>query len=87
MSYQIRTSSELLPACASCKRVCDHAGHWHAIDDGIRSSLEGNFTHTICPECARQIYPDVYRQIYSDDEDQDTPCMSARRYPGYYYNW
>ncbi|GEM_PF-6343228 len=87
MSYQIRTSSELLPACASCKRVCDHAGHWHVIDDGIRSSLEASFTHTICPECTRQLYPDVYTQIYSDDEEQDTSRMSARGYPGRYYNW
>lgn len=85
MGYQIVVSDELLPVCAACKKICDHAGNWHVVDDFIRNSLEANFTHTICPECARRLYPNIYAEMY-DDEDLDNPCSGIRSHRYCFYN-
>ena len=49
----------MLPICANCRQVRDDGGLWGRIEDylGSRSSVE--FTHAICPDCARGLYPDL----------------------------
>ncbi len=49
----------LLPICASCKQIRDDKGYWHQIENYIRDHSEAKFTHGICPECAKELYPEV----------------------------
>lgn len=57
---EVRTLSGLLPICASCKRIrSDDNSSWQAIEEYIASHSEANFTHGICPECARRLYPEL----------------------------
>ena len=51
----------LLPICASCKRIRDDRGYWNQIEEYIRKHTEAEFTHGLCPECARKLYPDLYQ--------------------------
>lgn len=60
---QIRTLSGLLPICASCKKIRDDKGYWNQIEYYIQEHSEAEFTHSICPECTKQLYP----QLYGDD--------------------
>lgn len=53
----IRTLSGLLPICASCKRIRDDNGHWHAVEVYVRDHTQADFTHGICPECSSVLYP------------------------------
>ncbi len=57
---EIKRLSGLLPICASCKKIRDHAGAWHPIEEYIASHSEADFSHGICPECAYRLYPEVY---------------------------
>jgi two-component system, cell cycle sensor histidine kinase and response regulator CckA len=50
----------LLPICASCKKIRDDRGYWKQIETYIRDHSEAEFSHGICPECARKLYPDLY---------------------------
>ena len=59
---EIKRLSGLLPICAGCKRIRDDEGNWHQIEEYIASHSEADFTHGICPECARRLYPEVYRK-------------------------
>ena len=52
-----RTLSGFLPICSSCKMIRDGEGHWQRIEIYIRDRSEAEFTHSICPECARRLYP------------------------------
>ena len=52
----------LLPTCASCKKIRDDNGCWNQIEVYIKKHSEANFSHGICPECARKLYPDVYKE-------------------------
>ncbi len=52
-----KTLSGLLPICASCKKIRDTGGSWHQIEKYIRDHSDTNFSHGLCPECARKLYP------------------------------
>jgi hypothetical protein len=56
---QIRTLSGLLPICSSCKKIRDDKGYWNQIETFIRNHSEAEFSHGICPDCARKLYPDL----------------------------
>lgn len=43
----------LLPVCAACKRIRDEQGQWQQMEIYIRDHSEADFTHGLCPECAR----------------------------------
>ena len=49
----------LLPICASCKRIRDDHGCWNDVEEYIRKHSEAYFTHGICPDCAKRLYPGI----------------------------
>jgi len=55
---RVRTLSGLLPICASCKKVRDDKGYWHQVEAYIRDRSDAEFSHGICPDCMRQLYPE-----------------------------
>ena len=57
---QVRTLRGLLPICASCKKIRDDQGYWKQIESYIRDHSEAEFSHGICPDCAKNLYPDFY---------------------------
>lgn len=57
----VNTLSGLLPICSSCKKIRDDSGYWTQIESYIRDHSEADFTHSICPDCARKLYPDIFK--------------------------
>jgi len=58
---KVRTLSGLLPICSSCKKIRDDKGYWNQIESYILAHSDAEFSHGLCPECARKLYPDFYR--------------------------
>lgn len=58
---QVRTLSGMLPICACCKKIRDDQGYWTQLEAYIQSRTEAEFTHGICPDCARTLYPEYRR--------------------------
>ncbi len=56
---QVKTLSGLLPICASCKRIRDDQGAWQPIETYIRERSDAEFTHGLCPDCIRKLYPEI----------------------------
>ncbi|MFQ5611488.1 MAG: ANTAR domain-containing response regulator [Anaerolineae bacterium] len=56
--------SGLLPICASCKRIRDGQGNWQEIEAYIHDHSEAEFSHGICPDCARKLYPDLADDLF-----------------------
>lgn len=52
----------LLPICSACKMIRDDKGYWSSIESYIGDHSEVQFTHSICPDCARKLYPDFCRK-------------------------
>lgn len=61
---QVKRLSGMLPICWHCKKVRDDKGYWNQIESYIREHSEAEFSHGLCPECAKELYPDVF------DEDE-----------------
>ena len=54
---EIKILKGLIPICAKCKKVRDDAGYWQHIETYIRERSDAQFTHGICPNCAKELYP------------------------------
>ncbi len=54
---RVKQLSGLLPICASCKKIRDDQGYWHQVEAYVRDHSEAEFSHSICPDCARRLYP------------------------------
>lgn len=55
----VKTLSGLLPICANCKKIRDDKGYWNQIEAYIRDHSEADFSHSICPECGKKLYPEL----------------------------
>ncbi len=53
----VKTLQGLLPICSACKKIRDDAGYWKQIEEYISTHSEVDFTHSICPECIKKLYP------------------------------
>jgi len=58
---QVKQLSGFLPICASCKNIRDDKGYWNQIESYIKEHSEAEFSHSICPDCAKKLYPDLDR--------------------------
>ncbi len=61
---QVKKISGLLPICASCKKIRDDKGYWNQIEIYIKEHSDAEFSHGICPECAKKIYPELYEDVW-----------------------
>jgi len=55
----IRTLKGLLPICSACKKIRDDEGYWSQMESYIQDRSEAEFSHGICPDCAKELYPDL----------------------------
>jgi PAS domain S-box-containing protein len=66
---KVRTLSGLLPICANCNKIRDDQGYWQDVAVYVAQHSEAEFSHGICPDCKRELYPpEVYPFLYEDDE-------------------
>jgi hypothetical protein len=59
---QVRLLSGLVPICASCKRIKDEREVWQPLEAYIQAHSEAKFSHGVCPDCLRKLYPEYYPQ-------------------------
>jgi hypothetical protein len=64
----IKTLRGLLPICASCKRIRDDGGYWNQIEQYVHEHTEAEFSHGICPDCMKKLYPDYIAAIHARKE-------------------
>jgi hypothetical protein len=57
-----KTLNGLLPICCHCKKIRDDQGYWQQVEVYVRDRSGADFSHSICPDCFKILYPD-YRQI------------------------
>jgi YesN/AraC family two-component response regulator len=58
----IKTLHGILPICSSCKKIRDDKGSWTQIEAYISEHTDAEFSHGICSECARKLYPDYFKR-------------------------
>jgi len=59
---EVKKLSGMLPICSYCKKIRDDKGYWNQIESYINERSDAEFSHSICPECAKKHFPDL--QLY-----------------------
>jgi PAS domain S-box-containing protein len=56
----VKMLSGLVPICANCKKIRDDKGYWTQVEAYIQERSEARFSHGICPDCTKTLYPDYH---------------------------
>lgn len=56
LARRVRQLEGLIPICAHCKNILDEEKHWTRLETYIVEHSQAEFTHGICPECAKVHY-------------------------------
>lgn len=63
---RIRKLEGILPICFNCKKINKEGADarvqesWMPLDEYIMEKTDAEFSHGLCPECSRKIYPDLF---------------------------
>ncbi|MBA7684796.1 hypothetical protein ES703_93209 [subsurface metagenome] len=63
---KVSTLSGLLPICANCKRIRDDRGYWHQVEKYLSDHAEVLFSHGLCEDCVKKLYPDLFSEEEKD---------------------
>jgi two-component system, response regulator PdtaR len=69
----IKTLRGLLPICAGCKNIRNDDGYWIQVESYLKSHSGLDFTHSICPDCVKKLYPEFSRNKKVDGEKRRHP--------------
>ncbi len=56
---RIKILEGFLPICAGCKRIRNQ-DQWEQIENYISTHSLVSFSHSLCPECLKKYYPELY---------------------------
>jgi len=57
---QVKLLEGILPICSFCKKIRDKDDQWNTLEGYISNHSEAQFSHTFCPECAKEHYPEYF---------------------------
>ncbi|RKY52331.1 MAG: hypothetical protein DRP89_07855, partial [Candidatus Neomarinimicrobiota bacterium] len=69
--YDVKRLNGLIPICANCKKIRDDKGYWEEVEKYISERSDVDFTHGLCPDCMKKLYPDIYEKIYGSKSKAD----------------
>ena len=62
---EIKTLRGILPICSHCKNIRDDDGYWKQLEAYFDKHAGIQFSHGICPKCAKELYPEL--SLYKDE--------------------
>lgn len=65
---EVRTLRGIVPICASCKNIRDDKGFWNQVEKYVSDHTEAEFSHSICPDCAKKLYPELYKDTNHNEK-------------------
>jgi len=63
----IKTLRGIIPICASCKKIRDDKGYWQQVEAYVSRHTEAQFSHGVCPDCMKKLYPE-----FCEDKETDS---------------
>ncbi|MFO8090519.1 MAG: GAF domain-containing protein [Desulfatiglandaceae bacterium] len=56
---EIQLLKGIIPICSYCKNLRNDEGYWVKIEEFLRTHPDTDFSHSLCPECAKKYYPEL----------------------------
>lgn len=69
---QVKTLRGIVPICANCKQIRDDKGYWQRVEDYLSNHSDVQFSHGLCPDCVKALYPAVADKILQKMPDVPT---------------
>jgi len=63
----------LLPICMYCHKIRADEQSWQRIERYISEHSGATFTHSLCPECAREHFPEEFARLQQEQEAKLPP--------------
>lgn len=60
---EIKQLKGILPLCSFCKKIRDDSGYWEQVDSYIQKYSGAEISHSLCPECMKEHYPEEFMEI------------------------
>jgi K+-sensing histidine kinase KdpD len=57
LENRVRTLEGIIPMCAWCKKIRNEKGDYEQIEKYVTEHFDAKFSHGLCPECAKKLYP------------------------------
>jgi len=61
---EVKILRGVLSVCTYCKHIETEAGGWGEMEEYVRKHSEAEFSHGVCPDCLRKLFPDIYERRY-----------------------
>ena len=65
----IKTLRGIVPICAHCKKIRDDKGYWNQVEIYVHEHSEAEFSHSICPDCLRELYESLPNEPVGKPDD------------------
>ena len=72
ISNAVKEFEGILLMCASCKKINEPSGSWMDVADFMHQNFHLVFTHGICSECLKNLYPEFYAQETKEGKSKKT---------------
>ena len=59
---EIKMLRGIIPICTSCKKIRNDEGFWQQVETYISQHSEAKFSHGLCPDCMKKLYPEYVEQ-------------------------
>lgn len=66
---EVKILRGILPICSFCKNIRNDDGYYEQIEGYIHKHSGVDFSHTICPECMKEHYPEEYFSIMNEKDE------------------
>ena len=68
---QVRQLEAFLPICGYCKKVRDDQNYWQQIEGYINARTGTDFSHSVCPDCYKQVITPQLEQLSREMEEEE----------------
>ncbi len=68
---EIKTLRSILPMCSHCRKVRDDEGVWSRLEAYVSTHTDTRFSHGLCPDCFRELYPEEADRIMGELDPAD----------------
>jgi len=59
----VKALQGIIPICSFCKKIRDDSGYWNQLETYLRFHTDATLSHSLCPDCLREHYPDQAERV------------------------
>lgn len=69
---RLKVLQGFLPICSFCKKIRTQEGNWEQMESYITHHSQAEFSHGLCPECARKHYGPILKEHRGSDSSPES---------------